>query len=71
MKAIMIGAIIVLALVFAGIVFAGAITSNQATTEQPKSASSCTSCDGKCTQGSNCGLATCGAVNGGKCGCEK
>jgi len=32
---------------------------------------SCSSCGGKCTAQSNCGLATCGAANGGTCGCGK
>ena len=32
---------------------------------------SCSSCGGKCTAESNCGLATCGAVSGGTCGCGK
>jgi hypothetical protein len=31
----------------------------------------CTSCGKGCTKDSNCGLSTCGAVNGGTCGCGK
>ena len=39
--------------------------------ESPKQIS-CSSCDGKCTADSNCGLSTCGAVTGtGTCGCGR
>ena len=29
------------------------------------------SCDGGCTAESNCGVASCGAVSGGSCGCGR
>ena len=29
------------------------------------------SCDGGCTAESNCGVPTCGATNGGDCGCRR
>ncbi len=31
----------------------------------------CGKCNGSCTADSNCGLASCGAVNGGECTCDK
>jgi cytochrome c-type biogenesis protein CcmH/NrfF len=31
---------------------------------------SCSSCGNSCSAESNCGLSTCGAVNGGSCGCN-
>lgn len=30
----------------------------------------CASCGGQCTQGDNCGKASCGAVSGKTCGCN-
>lgn len=49
-----------------------ALNSNADTKAPASQASQCTSCGGKCTAGSNCGLATCGAVKGtGSCGCGK
>jgi len=35
----------------------------------PSTSSGCGACDGKCTAEKNCGLATCGAANGGTCSC--
>ena len=32
---------------------------------------SCSSCDNKCTEQSNCGSASCGALNGGTCNCSQ
>lgn len=40
----------------------------RATDTQPK-ITSCQLCGGQCTAENNCGSATCGAVNGGKCTC--
>ena len=34
-------------------------------------ASECTSCGNACTIDNNCGLSSCGAVNGGSCGCGR
>lgn len=31
----------------------------------------CSSCGGSCSAEKNCGLKTCGAMNGGTCGCGK
>ena len=36
-----------------------------------KEIKSCSECQGKCTAENNCGLATCQALNGGACGCNK
>jgi hypothetical protein len=59
--------IIIGVLLVGGIAFASAIsTSANQTNLDTKT---CTSCGGKCTAGSNCGLATCGAASGGKCTC--
>lgn len=63
-----IAGIIMAVLLVGGIALVSAVSSNQTTTPATTSAT-CTSCSGKCTAGSNCGLATCGAVNGGKCTC--
>ncbi|MBD3247082.1 hypothetical protein GF378_00495 [Candidatus Pacearchaeota archaeon] len=31
----------------------------------------CSRCGGSCSQSQNCGLKSCSAVSGGKCGCGK
>ncbi len=61
--------IVLCVLLIGGIAFVSAISTNQqdASTAQ----ATCTSCGGRCTAGNNCGLASCGAVNGGKCNCGK
>ncbi len=59
--------IIFAVLLIGGVAVVSAVSANQTDTAQ----ATCTSCGGKCTAGSNCGLATCGAANGGKCGCGK
>lgn len=56
--------------VVGGIAVASAFSPSQ-NTDTVASTASCTSCGGKCSAGSNCGLATCGATNGGKCGCGR
>lgn len=57
-------------LVIGGIAFVSAI-STSADKTNPDIGATCTSCGGKCTVEKNCGLATCGAVNGGKCSCGR
>jgi len=47
-----------------------ALTTNQAE-QKPAEKISCSSCGNSCTAEKNCGLATCGAVNGKTCGCGK
>jgi len=59
-----IAAIIIGLLAVAGI--AVALTTTTTATEQVK----CENCGNSCTAGKNCGSATCGAINGGKCGCK-
>ncbi len=60
--------IIFAVLLIGGVAVVSAVSANQtdSTTQ-----TTCTSCGGKCSAGNNCGLATCGAVNGGKCNCGK
>lgn len=59
--------IIMAVLLVGGIALVTAVSTNQTT--PAITSATCTSCGGKCTAGSNCGLATCGAANGGKCTC--
>ncbi len=61
-----IAGIIFAVLLIGGVAFVSAISANQTDTVTP---ATCTSCGGKCSAGNNCGLATCGAANGGKCTC--
>jgi len=56
-------------LMIAGIAVVNALPSNQSTSKT--SQKTCSSCGNSCTEESNCGLATCGATNGGTCGCGK
>jgi len=49
----------------------GAFSLVKANTAAEKEIKSCSECQGKCTAENNCGLATCGAVNDGTCGCNK
>ncbi len=65
--AIIFAVIAVVALLTVGAV--GVVKANIQKTNAP--AFSCSSCEGKCTAESNCGLSTCGAVTGGKCTCGK
>lgn len=37
----------------------------------PEVVSTCSSCGNSCTAENNCGLATCGAKNGGTCNCGR
>ena len=62
-----IAGIIFAVLLIGGVAFVSAISTNQ--TNPATTSATCTSCGGKCTAGNNCGLATCGAANGGKCTC--
>jgi hypothetical protein len=57
-------------LLFAGIAVVKASSINNSQ-EKPNNTISCSSCGGGCTASRNCGLSTCGAVTGGKCGCGK
>lgn len=48
-----------------------AIVKANSPTEKTTTQISCSGCQGKCTAEKNCGLSTCGATNGGTCGCSK
>jgi len=48
-----------------------AIVKANSSTEKTTTQISCSGCQEKCTAEKNCGLSTCGAVNGGTCGCSK
>ena len=54
-----------------GLLILGGIALSVATTAEKTAESGCKSCNGKCTAEKNCGLASCGAANGGACGCGK
>ena len=56
-------------LAIAGVVVVNAGFIKAADDAQQERITSCESCGGRCSAGNNCGLATCGAINGGKCTC--
>lgn len=60
-------------LIIAGLLIVGGIVavSAYANEEQAPTIIGCSSCGSKCTADNNCGLASCGAINGGTCGCGK
>jgi hypothetical protein len=71
MKMWIIAAIAIGVLLVAGIFIANVNLAKAADTTTNK-APSCSGCSGNsCTAEKNCGQATCGAVNGGKCTCGK
>lgn len=47
------------------------VKAEQSSQSQTPSIAKCSSCNGQCTAANNCGLATCGAVSGKTCGCQK
>jgi len=59
----------IIAAIVVGLLLVAGIAMATFTTADKVAESGCKSCNGKCTAENNCGLATCGAVNGGKCGC--
>lgn len=63
---------IILAIV-AIVAVAGFVTVNALTQEiaEETPVKQCNSCGNSCTQQNNCGRATCGAINGGTCGCNR
>ena len=60
----------VLAIAAGLLVIAGLVVVNVSGAQQPEKIN-CSSCEGSCTADKNCGLASCGAVSGGSCGCGK
>lgn len=69
MNNLVIVGIIVGLLIVGGIAFVSAISSPSDSADL--TTETCTSCGGRCTAEDNCGLATCGAVNGGTCNCGR
>jgi len=71
MKTLIIAAILVgiLVIAIAGITIVKAAT-NTSTQDGKPTCTSC-GCNGGCTAEKNCGMASCGAVNGGTCSCAK
>ena len=62
----------IMAAIVVGVLAIGAVFALNTVVAQDKPANTnagCGSCNGKCTAESNCGLATCGAANNGKCSC--
>ena len=57
---------LVLGLMVIGMVLV--VSTTTVTAEEPEKIE-CGSCGNSCSLDSNCGLATCGAVSGGSCGC--
>ena len=68
MNALAIVAVIVGLVIIAGSVL---VVANGGIDTESSSVSSCSSCQGKCSADSNCGLATCGALQGKPCSCGK
>ena len=62
--------VIVLGLLVLGGVAVMALTSQDKIIGSEKT-TGCSSCGNSCTADKNCGLATCGAANGGSCSCGK
>lgn len=62
-------AIIVGVLVIASFGIVSFVKADERTSKPVQNSPSC-GCGNKCTQANNCGLATCGAVNGKACGCN-
>ena len=63
-----IAGIIAGALLIGGLAIGNVVTAD--TPQENSQGVSCSTCGNSCTAESNCGLATCGAVNGGSCSCR-
>jgi len=59
---------IVCLLAVSSIVFAAVNKTSETTATKQTTTTGCGSCNGGCTAEKNCGVATCGAVSGGKPG---
>lgn len=53
------------------LIIVGVLAVNALQTDKAVSGGGCKKCNGSCTAESNCGLASCGATNGGECTCGK
>lgn len=62
---------IIVALIIGILVVAGIVISVQGVAADAPENVDCKSCGNSCTGESNCGLASCGAVQGRSCGCGK
>jgi hypothetical protein len=71
MKTLIIVGIAVCLLLVAGFAVVKATQDNLLEDNLIASSVKCTSCGNSCSAEKNCGLSTCGAVNGGTCGCGK
>jgi|WetSurMetagenome_2_1015567.scaffolds.fasta_scaffold183502_2 hypothetical protein len=72
MKTWIITAVVLGILLVAGIFVANINLAKAADSNPAQKVPSCSGCSGNsCTAEKNCGLSTCGAVNGGKCTCGK
>lgn len=58
----------IIAIIVGLLVIAGVFVANFSVAKSSEKIS-CSSCNGKCSEDRNCGLETCAALNGGKCGC--
>lgn len=67
-KIMMLAIIGIIAIAIIGVSFGFA---TQDTSNTQTLAKSCGKCNGTCTAENNCGLASCGAVTGGTCTCNK
>lgn len=59
----------IIAIVIGALLIAGIVISANLETANATEKVSCANCQGTCNAEKNCGLASCQAVNGGKCGC--
>ena len=63
----------IIGVIIAGLLLIGGamvVKANLQETPEPKELLSCSNCGGNCDAEKNCGLSTCGAINGGSCGCK-
>jgi len=63
-------AIVIGLLVISGIAITGVVMANNSTSTGAGQQTICQNCGNGCTKEKNCGLATCRAISGGKCGCN-
>lgn len=62
----------IIGLVIAGFLLIGGVAIVNANIEQNSDGDfECSTCGNSCTAESDCGLATCGAVSSGSCGCGR
>lgn len=70
MNLLLIAGILAGGLLIAGLVMGNIVTADAS--QEDSNELECSTCGNSCTAQNNCGLATCGAVNGkGSCGCRR